>query len=532
MAREINALIVDDVAITRKMLMKALDMTELADFNYIEAANGTEAIEKYDPEKVDIMFVDLNMPGMDGGEFLQAAKAKSDKYTPAILVTAEANMERVARIIRETSADGVMYKPFDPQRLKAGLTSIIKTIPNKTGPSVVPNGECAVNALKEVLSETCQLELTERYGARCSVFDRIAEQAGLPEGAVDRALEAYNSDEVEEIAPFPDVVPTLTQLHGQGYRLFLVTTGVHRRQASKIELLGIRDLFDEIIINDTELGTAREECYIDLMTRNSLTPQEIVSVGDRIHSEIRVSNSLKMTTVQMMHGKFKSLLPKNELEEPDYKIERISELPGILSEANRQRRRARVRILALGGGTGLPIVLQGLKSYTSNLTAVVTVTDSGRSSGKLRKDLGVLPPGDARNCLIALSHTARASKRLHELFQYRFDDGDLKGMSFGNLFLAALEKITGNFELALREASEILAVDGKVLPSTLTDTHLCAVLEDGTEVREEFNVRAPAKPPISRVFLEPEDAEATQETLDEIAKGLLAIVPDDDAGGV
>ncbi len=162
MARKINALIVDDSDITRKMLMKALDMTELADFSYTEAADGAEALDVYAPENIDIMFVDLNMSGMDGGEFLRAAGAKSEKHTPAILVTAEADMEHVARIIREAHADGIMYKPFDPPRLKAGLKSIIKTIPTKVGPSVVPNGECAVNALKEVLFETCQLELTER----------------------------------------------------------------------------------------------------------------------------------------------------------------------------------------------------------------------------------------------------------------------------------------------------------------------------------------------------------------------------------
>ena len=363
-----------------------------------------------------------------------------------------------------------------------------------------------------------QVDLINRHGPRYRVFDHIAERFGMGESLVEAALRAYNRDKVNDIQLFEDVAPTLRNLRTQGYRLFLVSSGVHARQERKIYMLGLKPYFDEIVINDSEIGAKLEECYIDLMTRHGLTPQECVAVGDRIHSEIHVANYLRMTTVQMTHGRYKSLLPKNELEEADYRIRKISELTEILATANKRRHRAHARILAVGGGTGLPMVLQGLKAYTRNLTAIVTVTDSGRSSGILRRDLGVLPPGDARNCLVALSRSARGSVHLHELFQYRFEDGALAGMSFGNLFLAALEKITGSFEKALRVASDILAVDGKVLPSTLADTHVCARLADGREVRGEFEVRGLNKPRIVELFLEPGDASATEEAIEEIER--------------
>jgi len=369
-----------------------------------------------------------------------------------------------------------------------------------------------------------QVELTARHGPRYRVFDHIAERYNMDKSLVEAALQAYNRGEVEDIKPFPDVVSMLRNLRAQGYALFLVTCGVHERQERKIELLGIREFFDEVIINDTEIGTALEECYMDILGRHSLTPQECVAVGDRIHSEIRVANYLRMTTVQIVHGRYKSLLPKNEMEEPDFRINHMSDLHDVLVTANKRRRRQQAKLLAIGGGTGLPMVLQGLKAYTRNLTAIVTVTDSGRSSGALRRDLGVLPPGDARNCLIALSSSEKSGQQLHDLFQYRFNEGGLTGMSFGNLFVAALEKLTGSFEKALRAASEILATEGKVVPSTLTDTHLCAMLEDGTVIREEYNVRSLDKAPIARVFLEPESAAATGEAIEEIEQADAIVI--------
>lgn len=369
-----------------------------------------------------------------------------------------------------------------------------------------------------------QVQLTARHGPRHKVFDEIAERFGKGQDVVEAALKAYNRDEVEDIRPFPEAVSLLRNLRSQGYLLFLVTSGVHRRQERKIQMLEIAKYFDEVLINDTEIGGDVEDSYIELMTRHGLTPQEVVVVGDRIDAEIRVANHLRMTTVQIKHGRYATLVPKNEFEEPDFRIGALGETQHILAAANKRRQREQARVLAIGGGTGLPMVLQGLKAFTPNLAAIVTVTDSGRHSGMLRRDLGVLPPGDARNCLVALSNSERTGRQLHDLFQYRFEEGAMKGVSFGNLFLAALEKIHGSFELALKAASEILAVDGKVIPSTLSDTHLCAVLEDGSIVREETNVHAHGKSPIRHVFLEPEGAEATQDALDEIARADTIVI--------
>ena len=369
-----------------------------------------------------------------------------------------------------------------------------------------------------------QVEIAQRFGPRSNVFDRIAEDHGLGRDFIQAALDAYNSDVVSDIHLFPDVEPALRDLRRQGYFLFLVTTGVHRRQEKKIDLLGVRYLFDEIVINDSELGSAREERFRDLIERYGLAPTECVAVGDRLHSEIRAGNYLKMTTVQMLHGKYRTEAPKNELEEPDFRITRISQLPEALAAAGRVRRRPTANIVAIGGGTGLPIVIEGLKSHTSSLAAIVATTDSGRSSGRLRRSLGVLPPGDARNCLIAMTNSRRAEKLLYDLFQYRFDKGELEGMSFGNLFLAALEKMTGSFQEALNAASNILAIEGAVLPAALTDTHICARLADGSVVREEFNIRGLGKAPIEEVFLDPADVRPSEQALERIAEADIIVL--------
>ena len=135
------------------------------------------------------------------------------------------------------------------------------------------------------------------------------------------------------------------------------------------------------------------------------------------------------------------------------------------------------KVVVIGGGTGLSILLMGLKKFTSNITAIVTVADDGGSSGILREDLGMLPPGDIRACLLALANT---EPTMEKLLQYRFTDGILKGQNFGNLLIAAMNEIHGSFEMAIRETSNVLAVTGKVLPMTLEQVKLCAVLENGS----------------------------------------------------
>ncbi|MBD1923885.1 YvcK family protein [Microcoleus sp. FACHB-831] len=144
------------------------------------------------------------------------------------------------------------------------------------------------------------------------------------------------------------------------------------------------------------------------------------------------------------------------------------------------------KIVVIGGGTGLSTLLRGLKEYSANITAIVTVADDGGSSGRLRREIGVLPPGDIRNCLAAL---ADEEKLLTELFQYRFSAGDgLVGHSFGNLFLTAMSEITGDLEQAIAASSQVLAVRGRVLPATLSDVRLVAELSDGRRIEGESSI--------------------------------------------
>jgi len=174
---------------------------------------------------------------------------------------------------------------------------------------------------------------------------------------------------------------------------------------------------------------------------------------------------------------------------------------------------ARPRIVAVGGGTGLSVLLRGLKRYAGDTTAVVTVADDGGSSGRLRGELGVPPPGDVRNCLVAL---AEAEPLMRALFQYRFAHGEgLSGHSFGNLFIAALTEITGDFERAISESSRVLAVRGRVLPSTLDDVTLRARLSDGRTACGESRIAA-SRGHVERVWLHPGDAAPLPDVLEAI----------------
>jgi uncharacterized cofD-like protein len=366
-----------------------------------------------------------------------------------------------------------------------------------------------------------QLQLAEEHGPRFDVFDAMVSHFGMEEALTEVALAAYNSGQVSDIEPFPDVPETLAELRAQGYTLLLYTTGVYARQQTKIAVLGLEECFDDILINDYETGHSRDDCFLHLLEAHHLKPQEVVCVGDRIQTEIKTANSLGMFTVQMLHGRFKNLAPKSDLEEPDYKIGSISELLQVLRILNRRNKGGEARVVAIGGGTGLPIVLQGLKDFTTNVTALVTVTDAGRSSGRIRDDFGLLPPGDMRNCLVALSESTRL---LNDLFQYRFTDGHLEGMSFGNLFIAAMAKVTGSFEAAVRETSRILAIRGKVLPSSYEDVDLCARLADESIVEGEVNVRALGKPRIRDVFLKPQDIKPNEEAINELRRADLIVI--------
>ena len=173
------------------------------------------------------------------------------------------------------------------------------------------------------------------------------------------------------------------------------------------------------------------------------------------------------------------------------------------------------RIVVLGGGTGLAMLLHGLKAHTSNITAVVTVADDGGSSGRLRKEFDVLPPGDIRNCLVAL---AEAEPLMGKLFQFRFEEGTaLAGHSFGNLFITAMSKVTGDFEAAIKESSKVLAIRGSVVPSTLDKVTLLAEHEDGSQTSGESQIPKSLSP-VKRVRLQPVNCRPTAEAIEAIRK--------------
>ena len=167
-------------------------------------------------------------------------------------------------------------------------------------------------------------------------------------------------------------------------------------------------------------------------------------------------------------------------------------------------------IVVIGGGTGTYTALMGLKQYSHNVTAVITMADDGGSSGRLRDEFGHLPPGDVRRCLVALSANRQVNRTLRALFEYRFDKGNgLNGHSFGNLFLTALTELTGSVELAILEASRLLNIRGRVLPVTTDNIRLSAILQDGTLIKGERNIDVRTVKPelrIRQVFISPEAA--------------------------
>lgn len=194
----------------------------------------------------------------------------------------------------------------------------------------------------------------------------------------------------------------------------------------------------------------------------------------------------------------------------------------VLEDLYRRRKLNRgPKIVAIGGGTGLSTMLKGIKKITNNVTAVVTVGDDGGSSGKLREELGVLPPGDIRSCIAAL---ADDEDMVAKLFQYRFKDcAGLSGHSFGNLFLTAMCSITGDMVRAVMESSKVLSIRGRVLPSTLDDMRLVAEMQDGTIIRGESNIPESGKK-IKRLFSEPRNCKALEDVIWAINEADLIIL--------
>ncbi len=200
-------------------------------------------------------------------------------------------------------------------------------------------------------------------------------------------------------------------------------------------------------------------------------------------------------------------------------------LTGSMAQAyvRRQQLARGYRIVAIGGGTGLSTLLRGLKRHSSNITAIVTVTDDGGSSGRLSEEMGIIPPGDIRNCLVAL---ADAERQLTDIFQYRFKakSGSLSGHSLGNLLIAGLIDLNdGDFERALAMASEVLAIRGQVIPSTLERVRLRAHLDDGRELMGETTI-VHTEGKIRRIFLDPEHPHAYPDAIQRILEADLIVM--------
>jgi len=179
------------------------------------------------------------------------------------------------------------------------------------------------------------------------------------------------------------------------------------------------------------------------------------------------------------------------------------------------------KIVTVGGGTGLSVLLSGLKEYTSNISAIVTVADDGGSSGRLRQQFDILPPGDIRNCLVAL---ADAPALMRELFQFRFDgNSELSGHSFGNLFITVMTRVTGDFEKAIKETSKVLALRGQVIPSSLEKIVLAAEYQDGSTTVGEEKISRTHKP-INKVTLNPAQPQATPDAIKAIKEAQIIIL--------
>lgn len=183
-----------------------------------------------------------------------------------------------------------------------------------------------------------------------------------------------------------------------------------------------------------------------------------------------------------------------------------------------------LKVVAIGGGTGLSTMLRGLKQYTSDITAIVTVSDNGGGSGIIRQEMNIVPPGDIRNCLVALANTEPI---MENLLQYRFDEGSLKGQNFGNLLLAALSDVSGSFEEAVKVTSNVLAITGKVLPVTAENVELLATFDDGIQIEGETQIveyGKTAQALIEKIVLTPEGPKPGEDVIEAIMTADLILL--------
>lgn len=327
-------------------------------------------------------------------------------------------------------------------------------------------------------------------------------EADPVEALVAEMERIYNAEDVEDIHPYPDTLQTLRELRIAGCKLFLISLGRSRRQRNKIDRLGIAPYFDRII---NEGPPAHAYWFSELLESYRLRPDQLVVVGDRTHDEIRIGNRQGLTTVWLRRGRFSDETPAIG-DRPNYEIKYLAQISTLLHLARQGKSPDRFKVAVIGGGTGLPTVLRGLRPYTNEPTAVVAVTDTGASSGRIRWNLGVQPPGDIRNALTALANPERVSKGLFNVFQHRFpnseeESGIFKNDHIGNFLVAALTQQLGDFHAAIQTASDMLQVQGTIFPASVDNTDICAELENGEHRYTEWMVRKPSKPPIKRAYL-------------------------------
>ena len=282
--------------------------------------------------------------------------------------------------------------------------------------------------------------------------------------------------------------------------------------------IGVKRWLGVLFLGVTALGLAFALVLLQWLRTNPIPPLEFIltlggsSLWLRAALAAALGAALVVLALERINQAILSPLDLNRGELVEAMVE------------HRQRQRG-PKIVAIGGGTGLPTLLRGLKAHTANLTAIITVADDGGSSGRLRRDLGVLPPGDFRNNIAAL---ARDEGLMTQLFQYRFGEGGLDGHSFGNLFITALSGVTGSFEQALVESSRVLAIRGQVLPSTLADVTLMADLrEEQTNSMRRVSGES-AIPEVSgrieRVFLQPDSVPAYPAAVRAILSADLIVI--------
>ena len=312
----------------------------------------------------------------------------------------------------------------------------------------------------------------------------------------------YNSEAVEDVKLFPGAVQTLQELRGADCLLFLVTFGRTLRQKNKIDLLNIAPYFHRIV---NQGPPSHDYWFAELIKDHKFSPEEVVCVGDRAKDEIRAGNRLGCTTVWMRRGRYAEEEP-GEGDRPTHQIRLLPQLSTLIHLARMDKDPRRLKVAALGGGTGLPIVLRGIQTYTDNPTAVVAVTDTGASSGRIRWNLGVQPPGDIRNALTALADRRRVSHGLTRVFQHRFPDsereaGIFRNDNIGNFLIAALTQQLGDFQKAIQTAGDMLRIRGEVFPATNQNVDICAELENGEQRYTEWMVRKTGKSPLKHAYL-------------------------------